>query len=66
MNKTNQLLKNIETKEKAIKETLDNATVSDISKEGKTEMIEEIENMISKLENWKTRLQEEIPTKKAS
>ena len=66
MSKTNQLLKSIETKEKAIKETLDKATASAISKEGKTEMIEEIESMISKLENWKASLQEDIPTKKAS
>ena len=64
MSKTKQLLESIEAKEKVIKKALDKAT--DLSKEGKIEMIGEIESMINKLENWKATLQEDIPTKKAS
>jgi len=66
MNKTTKILKSIEAKEKGIKEALDKATVGDISKEGKAEMIKEVESMINKLENWKTALQKDKSIKKAS
>jgi len=66
MNKTTKILKSIEAKEKGIKEALDNATVGDISKEGKAEMIKEVESMINKLEDWKTDLQKDKSIKKAS
>ena len=66
MSKAKQILKSIEAKEKAIKEALDTSSSGDISKEGKEEMISEVENMISKLENWKASLQDDMVTKKAS
>jgi len=66
MSKTKQLLKSMAAKEKAIKEALDNASPGDFSEEGKKEMIQEVENMIAKLESWKDSLQEDIATKKAS
>ena len=66
MSKNKKLLKSIETKEKAIKEALDNVTASDFSKEGKEEMIEEVGSMINKLEGWKVTLRDDALTKKAS
>lgn len=66
MSKTRQVLKSIVAKEKAIKEVLDKASLEDFSKEGKEKMIQEVENMIAKLETWKESLQEDVATKKAS
>lgn len=66
MDTTKQLLSNITAKETAIKKALDTATAADISTEGKEEMIEAVENMINKLEDWKANLQQKTPSKKAS
>ena len=51
-----KILSSIEAKEADLQKTLERLKPSDLSESGRTELIERVESMIDKMENWKGSL----------